>query len=69
MACLPCLFLPALAAGSAGVGGVEGFRGQKTWMWIFIGLSVLLTVVWIVFLVRKKNGNCSTCNLKKFSKQ
>lgn len=65
MACLPCLFLPALLAGSAGAGGIEAARKKKIWMWVFIGLSVVITAIWIIFLIRKKKGKCKSCSIPK----
>ncbi len=65
MACIPCLFLPALAAGSATAGGVEGARRKKTWMWVFIALSIAATALWITWLIVKKKSSCKSCNFPK----
>lgn len=63
MACLPCLLLPALAAGSAAAGGYEATKKRYTLMWISIAITVISIALWIFFRIRKKN--CKSCTLKK----
>ncbi len=59
MACLPCIFLPALLAGTAGMSGIEAARKKKLLMWIFITLSIIILGLWIFFRIKKMK--CKTC--------
>ena len=58
MPCVPCLLLPAILAGGASTAG--GVASKKK-MWIWMGISILLTVlsIWIYFKFIKKG--CKTC--------
>jgi hypothetical protein len=59
MACIPCLFLPALVAGSGAAGGIEGAKKNFTLMWVCIAVSIIGTILWIFFAIRKKR--CKAC--------
>lgn len=58
----PCV-LPILATTSAG-GAVATKNKNKKVMWGFILVSILLTILYILYL-RMKQQPCSICKLKK----
>lgn len=65
MACLPCLLLPALAAGSAGIGGLEATTSQTFLTWLFTVISLAATIIWFIFIIRKADGKCKSCSINK----